>query len=122
MTFATRGEEYREKLTPHPRVLRFMETIELELKSTEDEILQEKTVTGRQLRDQIEVGQVLDVIIKVSLEDPLGALYLLGTKIVREGLIIIPFSMLKIINIEASMHRCKKLLTSKPRCIDVKNY
>ena len=60
-----------------------METIELELKSTEDEILQEKTVTGRQLRDQIEVGQVLDVIIKVSLEDPLGALYLLGTKAVR---------------------------------------
>ena len=83
VTFATRGEEYREKLTPHPRVLRFMETIELELKSTEDEILQEKTVTGRQLRDQIEVGQVLDVIIKVSLEDPLGALYLLGTKVVR---------------------------------------
>ena len=34
VTFATRGEEYREKLTPHPRVVRFMETIELELKST----------------------------------------------------------------------------------------
>ena len=83
VTFATRGEEYREKLTLHPRVVRFMETIELELKSTEDKILQEETVTDSQLQNQNEVGRVLDVIIKVSLEDPLGALYLLGTKIVR---------------------------------------
>jgi len=83
VTFATRGEEYREKLTLHPRVVRFMETIELELKSTKDKILQEQTVPGSQLRGQVEVGQVLDVIIKVSLEDPLGALYLLGTKVVR---------------------------------------
>ena len=60
-----------------------MKTIELELKSTEDKMLQEKTVTGSQLRDQIEVGHVLDVIIKVSLENPLDALYLLGTKVVR---------------------------------------
>ena len=83
VTFVTRGEEYREKLTLHPRVERFMKTIELELKSTEDKMLQEKTVTGSQLRDQIEVGHVLDVIIKVSLENPLDALYLLGTKVVR---------------------------------------
>ena len=60
-----------------------METIELELKSTEDKMLQEQTVTGSQLRDQIEVSHVLDVVIKISLEDPLGALYLLGTKVGR---------------------------------------
>jgi hypothetical protein len=46
VTFATRGEEYREKLTLHPRVVRFMGTIELDLKSTEDKILQEQTVSG----------------------------------------------------------------------------
>ena len=83
VTFATRGEEYRKKLTLHPRVERFMKTIESELTSNRDKMLQEQTVTGSQLRDQMEVGHVLDVVIKVSLEDPLGALYLLGIKVVR---------------------------------------
>ena len=82
VTFVTRGEEYREKITLHPRVEQFMRTIELELKSTEDRI-QQKITTGSRVRGQSEVGQVLEVIIKVSLENPIDALYVLGTKILR---------------------------------------
>ncbi len=83
VTFVTRGEEYREKITLDPRVEQFMKTIELELKSTEDRILQQKIGTGSRARGQIEVGHVLEVIIKVSLERPIDALYMLSTKILR---------------------------------------
>ena len=60
-----------------------MKTIETELASDRNKILQEQIASEIQTRKELDVGHVIGVIINVTLEDPSGALYLLGTKAVR---------------------------------------
>ena len=83
VTFATRGEEYRKQLTLQPRAGQFMRSIETELASAIESRFRKQTATSTQVQEKLNVGDVVDVVAKVTLDDPLGALYLLGTKVGR---------------------------------------
>ena len=83
VTFATRGEEYRKQLTLQPRAGQFMRSIETELASAIESRVRKQTATSTQVQEKLNVGDVVDVVAKVTLDDPLGALYLLGTKVAR---------------------------------------
>ena len=80
VTFATRGEEYRKQLTLHPRAGQFMRRIETELASAIESRFQKQTATRSQVQEKLNVGDVVDVIAKVTLDAPRGALYFIGYK------------------------------------------
>ena len=80
VTFATRGEEYRKQLTLQPRAGQFMRSIETELASAIESRFQKQIATRSQVQEKLNVGDVVDVIAKVTLDDPLGALYFIGYK------------------------------------------
>jgi len=80
VTFATRGEEYRKQLTLQPRSGQFMRSIETELASAIESRFQKQTAIRSLVQEKLNVGDVVDVIAKVTLDDRLGALYFFGYK------------------------------------------
>ena len=57
-----------------------MRSIETELASAIESRFQKTTATRTQVQEKLNVGDVVDVIAKVTLDDPLGALYFIGYK------------------------------------------